>query len=171
MYNLNYTFDENLIEVFEKEDDIKKYIDNFNKEDISIAEKEELSFYFRVLKEYEKSESYLKECIEFYENKENERKVFINKIRLATLFQCKREFEKSDKIYKELFENIYKFPDIEDFLYQHFAKNKFLQNDFVLAINFFERALEIRVIKNDEKLLESTKFALDICREKLKIKS
>ena len=56
-----------------------------------------------------------------------------------------------------------------DFAYQHAGKNKFDQGKYTEALNLFQKALEIRFIKNDRELIDSTQLALKITRKKLGI--
>lgn len=51
--------------------------------------------------------------------------------------------------------------DIEDFLYQHMGKNKLDQGEYEEALAHFYKALEIRLVKNNSELIESTQLAID----------
>ncbi|MCM3342127.1 hypothetical protein M3650_26765 [Paenibacillus sp. MER TA 81-3] len=91
---------------------------------------------------------------------------FINRIRLANTYQWNKEFQKSNEILDVLVREFHNqadesLQDIEDFLYQHMGKNKFEQGEYEEAPAHFYKALEIRLVKNNSELIESTQLAID----------
>lgn len=88
----------------------------------------------------------------------------INELRIAQTAQWSNDFQTSNKIYVELetqIESDTSNSDLLDFVYQHKGKNDFDQGEFGLAIEMFNRALQLRLSKGDEELINSTQFALD----------
>ncbi|WP_157259658.1 hypothetical protein [Paenibacillus sp. OSY-SE] len=91
---------------------------------------------------------------------------FINRIRLANTYQWNKEFQKSNEIFDVLVGEFHNqadesLQDIEDFLYQHMGKNKFEQGEYEEAPTHFYKTLEIRLVKNNSELIESTQLAID----------
>ncbi len=166
MDELKYYFDESLREIPVDKEKMTSYVSEY-KDDISIENKSYIAPYLRILGELEKSENYLLEVINFYEKENNELKVFLNKIKLGIVYQWQNNFVKSNKLFDELLCICENFPNHKDFLFQHIGKNYFEQQNYILAKQFFQKALNIRKIKNNKELLESTEFALEVCNKKI----
>lgn len=125
-----------------------------------------LGSFLRIVGELEESEKHLRASIEIYNNLNNQQDVFTNKLRLAHTYQWWTNFEASNKIFTELLEiaeTDIDYAHYLDYVYQHCGKNKFDQKDFQGALSFFEKALEIRLEKDDQELISSTESAIEAC--------
>ena len=94
----------------------------------------------------------------------------VNRIRIAQTLQFQGEYKKAEKIHFDLEECIKSHPEysfILDFIYQHKGKNYYEQNHLQKALNAIEAALQIRLQKKKPDLIESSRFAIEIIKEKM----
>lgn len=92
------------------------------------------------------------------------------KIRLAHVYQEQKNFNESDALFEECLElcRSEKLDHYMHFALQHHGKNLFDQKRYVEALEFFERALKLRLaIKVSPDQIESTQRAIERTRELL----
>lgn len=178
-FNLDFYFDENLREVPISKNEMIKGIEFLKKQQSRFRNNERelgkiyglIGVYSRIINEMEESKKYLRLAIDASECINNHRSLFVNKLRLAHTYQWEKDFQQSNEIFEKLIKEVEMGNEYEgylDFVYQHYAKNLFDQEDYHLAINYFHKALNIRFQKGQRELIESTKFAINICSKKLK---
>lgn len=103
-----------------------------------------------------------KACMVFEEYGEHQ-KLLVAKIRLATVHQWNGSYGCAEQMFHSCFEDILKHQDLTsylDFTWQHLGKCQFDQKKYAEALDSFVRALELRKLKNDAELIESTEMAL-----------
>lgn len=174
-YDLSYSFDENLREVFNSSEDVKSYINDQLKKLSNINEPTErakilgiLGVYSRILYDLESANEYLSEAMNLIDQHNLDLKLWlVNGIRLAHVYQWMREFE----IAEEMFQGIEEVCELKEevsgylhFTYQHMGKFHFDLKEYDIALEYFEDALEIRNRLGDKSLIESTKYAISITR-------
>lgn len=170
--NLNLNFNNRLREIPESIDDIKEFI-QYESNRVSTTKNFKslkkiygsLGVYSRIINDLENSEIYLKKAIDLSNYTNDPLRVFINKIRLGNTYQWQEDFHASNLIFDSLFDQLQNpiFLPYEDFLYQHYGKNLFDQGLYTKALEYFKLALELRIIKNNSELIDSTLFAINIC--------
>ncbi|WP_245849971.1 tetratricopeptide repeat protein [Shouchella clausii] len=177
-FNLDFYFDENLREVPLSKAEMMKGIE-FLKKQIPIFQNDKneiakiyglMGVYLRIVKELEESKKYLRLAIQTYESTSNDNSLFVNKLRLAHTYQWQKDFHTSNQMFKKLMEEAEICDErrgILDFVYQHYAKNLFDQENYDLAISYFHKALNLRIQKGQKDLIESTEYAIHICKGKL----
>ncbi|MGG4397413.1 hypothetical protein ABEX25_24200 [Paenibacillus thiaminolyticus] len=79
---------------------------------------------------------------------------------MANTYQWNKEFVEAAKLFKELEEEIAIIDRstreiYEDFLYQHFGKNKFDQEQYEEALIYFYKALQLRLNKGNQERIDS----------------
>lgn len=168
--NLNYKFDENLHEVLECSEDVKKYV-QLLLEEVRISEdsKEKARLlsmagvYFRLLKDFPRS-------LECLENAMRLNDSVSNRIRLGHTYQWKKDFNRSNLIFEKLLQDVESGEEtLLDYVYQHAGKNYFDQARYEEALNLFERALEIRISKNvADELIDSSRLSVKTTKSRLK---
>ncbi|MFN8674291.1 MAG: tetratricopeptide repeat protein [Candidatus Sericytochromatia bacterium] len=124
----------------------------------------EIGFKKAILENYLDAINYLEKAIKIFEELNLEKNLIVAKIRLATTFQWAKNFEKANKLFDLILEEINKntnLIDYKDFAYQHRGKNFFDQFFYEKALDDFEKALEIRNLKNDSELISSTILAIN----------
>lgn len=125
-----------------------------------------LGSYLRIVGELEESEKNLNTAIDICQKADNPQGVFANKIRLAHTYQWWTNFDISNKMFTDLLETAESdsdYTDFLDFVYQHYGKNLFDQSDFKGALNFFNKALELRFKKDDKELIALSESAIEAC--------
>lgn len=94
----------------------------------------------------------------------------VNQIRLATAHQFAGSFSLAISILDRCIEEISgenELGDLLDFAHQHLGKVYLESGDHPLAEAHFESALDLRLIKNDQDLIRSSRIALDALSSKL----
>ncbi|WP_246202655.1 tetratricopeptide repeat protein [Virgibacillus doumboii] len=128
-----------------------------------------LGYFLRIIGEIEDSKKHLNTAIELAEKTDNQQSVFVNKIRLANTYQWENNFKVSNKMFEELMDTADKDPHYRgylDFVYEHYGKNLFDQKEFQRALDYFNKALEIRKEKGNEDLISATEHAIATCSYK-----
>lgn len=90
--------------------------------------------------------------------------------RLANVWQWQERFEESNPMFDDLIAIAEEHEDClgyRDFVYQHAGKNLFDQKRLIEALNFFEKALALRLEKDNQGLISSSNFAIDLTRKML----
>ncbi|WP_374015829.1 tetratricopeptide repeat protein [Paenibacillus thiaminolyticus] len=174
-YNMNFVFDEALHEKPIDTEDMNRGIDYLKKQftrEPTAGTAGLIGTYSRIVNDFDNAKKYLTIAIKLNKSRNNERGVFANKIRLANTYQWNKEYAEADILFHELEEEIATV-DIstreiyEDFLYQHFGKNKFDQEQYEEALIHFNKALQIRLNKGNQELIQSTTLAIDTTRKKI----
>lgn len=176
-YNTEFYFDEYLREVPVSETEMLKAIDYLKDQSYNISDNDKLAkvygligVYSRIANKIEESKRYLRFAVELNLKVGNSKSMFVNELRLAHTYQCESNFQHSNQLFGKLIEqaeNHYPYNEYLDFTYQHAGKNLFDQMKYELALNYFKKALEIRLREENEDLIISTEFAIQVCCEKL----
>ena len=93
--------------------------------------------------------------------------VFVQQaIRMADVLRVLGKFKEA----RELLQTALKVspPQFEDFVLQHRGKLELEEGRIPSALEFFEKARELRRNRNDPALLESTELAIQVCKSRLK---
>lgn len=172
-FEMSYTFDEKLrekpISLAQMKQGItflKTTLTHFAHSNISYAKQCGLiGVYARIIGNLSESKAYLREAIERYEGSQHTQGIFINKLRLAHVYHWEKDFEKANEIFTELFHMLQQndLTHYEDFLYQHYGKSKLDEGDSNTALTYFQKALQIRVEKGNEELIQSTELCIQYC--------
>ena len=132
----------------------------------------ELAFLHRILGEFVSAEKALSNVAEILDHENHEtRYQIVNEIRVATLRQWQSRFDEADEIFQRVCDlcSIHsQYEDLLDFCLQHQGKNYFDQEKYNSSIECFEKALQLRIVKNDPELIQSTQFALSVARRRSK---
>jgi len=128
--------------------------------------------YARLVGEYDTSIKLLNECIVVFTSNGNAARALASKVRLATTLLWNEKFASADKIYKECHLEIKQSaePSLksqEDSVLYYLGKCKFEQKQYGLAVDLLVKALELRIIKGDIELIQSTEKSINIARKKL----
>ena len=90
-----------------------------------------------------------------------------NTIRLAHVYQWQENFKKSERYYNAVIDSCQSKAEIAsylDFAYQHAGKCKFDQKQYAAAQTYFQKALLIRLRKDERDLINSTRQAIERTR-------
>ncbi|OUR96559.1 hypothetical protein A9Q84_09425 [Halobacteriovorax marinus] len=123
--------------------------------------------YSRILLKLADSEKFLNFSLEIYEKHELKIEAFAVKIQLATTYLWNEQFTKADKFFLSAIKlceksQNEKIKDYLDFVIQHYGKSKFEQKCYHEANVLFVRAMELRVVKGNLELMESSQKALTV---------
>lgn len=121
--------------------------------------------YARILRELDLAVKLFTGAITLADAADNDRLGYINRIRLAHAYQWQGEFEKSNAIFTKLLAN--PMQSYEDFVLQHAGKNAFDQQDYELALDYFQKALVLREANGNDELINSTKLAITATKRRL----
>ncbi len=92
---------------------------------------------------------------------------FINRIRMASAYQFLNQHDKALVLLEKCLSDIKADPalsSLADFVHQHLGKVYFEMGAMAMAIEHVELALALRLRKQDEALIRSSKFALSKVR-------
>lgn len=129
-----------------------------------------LGYYLRIVGELEESEKHLSASIQMYNKLGNQQAVFTNKLRLAHTHQWWTNYEFSNKLFEELrlqAETDEEYAHFLDHVYEHCGKNLFDQKYFSEALDFFKKALELRIKKNNPELIALSETAIEACEYRI----
>lgn len=173
-FEMGYTFDENLREKPLSLEQMKQGITflktNLTTPGISYAKQCGLiGAYERIVGNLSESKFYLQQAIEQCEISQHIQGRFINKLRLAHVYHWERNFKEAHKIFNELLHLLQQneLAVYKDFFYQHYGKCKIDEGDISTAFTYFQRALQIRLKKGDQELIDSTEQCIQYCRSLL----
>lgn len=130
-----------------------------------------LGTYLRIVSELDESKRHLNQAITIFRELERKQSVFINQLRLANTYQWHNDFVTSNQMFDELTElaeNHSDYIEYRDFAYQHQGKNLFDQKKYREALDYFQKALELRKGHRNRELIDSTEAAIETCEKKLK---
>lgn len=132
--------------------------------------KSKLGFYLKIVGNFEESEFNLNEAIAIFTQEKDFLNAFVAKIRLAQNFQFSNRLYDALNFINELETELNNKGELDfyrDFIFQHKGKILFDLENYEEALSYFYRALEIRILKNNEELIKSTKLAVDITKTKI----
>ncbi|GEN31567.1 tetratricopeptide (TPR) repeat protein [Cerasibacillus quisquiliarum] len=177
-FNMKFHFDDDLREVPISKGDMIKGI-NFIKESLSYVQTEGekaklyglIGVYSRIVQQLDESKRYLDLAVKINESHQNDRARFVNELRLAHTHQWMKNFTVSNKIFNRLVNQALENDNYKttylDFVYQHAGKNFFDQGKYHSALTYFEEALEIRMRKDNQELIDSTTYAIRVCEKRM----
>lgn len=180
-FNMNFLFGDDLREVPEDTEQMRKGLDWLQDKLVEIAADEsakaavilsQIGGYARIMGDLKLSEKCYVDAIKVFEELKKTEQVFAMKLRLAIVYQYKGNFTKSSEIYTKAIQMIRssKAQAVQgylDFAIHHYGKQKFEQGFYSEALELFMEAYELRIIKGDLSLISSTEFAINKTKEKL----
>lgn len=177
-YNCTFYFDDKLREVPHSASDMRKAIVYVKEKLQASAQNQEdlgkqygmIGVYSRIVGNYKDSITYLNSAIAIHSSNNNAKQVWINKLRLAHTYQWMKDFHTSNHMFHKLLEqaNIHdQHFGMLDFLYQHCGKNQYDQSNYEAALQWFEKALEIRTKSKEDELIHSSRIAIQACKNHL----
>ncbi len=180
-FNMNFSFGDDLREVPEDSEQMRKGLDWLQDKIVELAADEgskagvilsQIGGYARIMGDLSLSEKCYLDAIKVFEELKKSEQVFAMKLRLAIVFQYKGNFTKSSEIYTKCIEltRTSKSSAVQsylDFALHHFGKQKFEQGFYSEALDLFMEAYELRIIKGDLSLISSTELAVNKTKEKL----
>lgn len=161
-FDLGYTFDEQLQEVPTNPEEMNAFVAS-QIEQIQHAEDStkkvkilgEIGVYLRILRKLDAAEIYLLEAGRIISLESLPISLHLSQqIRLAHVYQWKKNFKLSNAMFDEILKACEKENNtgpLLDFSWQHAGKNYFDQRDWEKALHAFEKALELRKIRNAPK--------------------
>ena len=155
--NLGYHFDRNLHEVPDSLTDMREAIRILESRLGQATEDDEimeilgsLANYCRITGRLDEAEAYIMTAISRLGLPAVERRKqrnFVFRLRLAHIHHWEKRFDESNHEFAAMVNEAESDPDLApylDFAYQHYGKNLFDQERYEEALDYFERALELR---------------------------
>lgn len=130
-----------------------------------------LGFYLKIVGKFEESELSLKNAIELFTQEKDFLSCFVAKIRLAQNFQFNNNLYSAINLINDLEKELNKNFELDfyrDFIFQHKGKILFDLKNYKEALIYFNKALKIRTLKNNEELINSTKLAIAVTKNSMK---
>ncbi|MEM9923789.1 MAG: tetratricopeptide repeat protein [Cyanobacteria bacterium P01_D01_bin.50] len=168
-------FDDNLRDVANSPDEQAiNFLNSQLNNNLDVSQKLQIigliGVYSRILCDFGTAHIFLSEAIILSQQCDDKKSQLSNQIRLAHLYQWERNYAASDEIFSDAISICDNHPQLKsylDFAYQHAGKNKFDQGKYIDAEDFFQKALQLRLVKNNQELIESTQLALQTVRQRL----
>lgn len=91
-------------------------------------------------------------------------------IRLNDIYSRLGHYSKAEEGFLQLIELCTQNKSLHnylDFIFQHYGKLQFKQNQLKQALENFNKALELRLKKNDSNLIDSTQSAIRACKSRI----
>ena len=181
VYNLNSTFNKNLRDIPENPREMADFVLEQKQKLTSASDPLErvkimmnIGGYSRLLNKLKDAENFLSEAMSLINKHDLGLKLWvINGIRLAHVYQWKEEYKTSEQMFYNIIKVCKTKKEVSTYLhfaFQHIGKLYFDMSKYDIALQNFERALKIRKKISDKNLIESTQFAIDLTKEKVKIK-
>ena len=181
VYNLNFTFDKNLRDIPENPGEMKFFVLEQKQKLASVSDPLKrvkvmmnIGVYSRLLNELKEAESFLNKAMKLISKHDLGLKFWvINGIRLAHVHQWKKDYETSEKMFYNIIKICKSKKEVSNYLhfaFQHLGKLYFDMSKYSIALQNFEKALRIRREIGDKNLIESAQFAIDLTKEKIKMK-
>lgn len=125
----------------------------------------------RMCWQLDKAQASLKEAFEFFRENKNMPALVCTGIRLGHVYHWKEDYGKAEELFTRCLELCRKSNDknvkfYESFCLQHMGKCRYDQSMFKDALNFFLRALDLRLPEGNIELINSTTHAISITKEK-----
>lgn len=184
-FNLNFGYTKDLLEVPEEPADVflycEKCADWINQEmakdeadwDVKrlVTVMGRLAAYLKMLRELDDALDYIETALALIEQYDLGPQQFIaQSLRWADILRYRGEFGEAEEVFESVLELCQKIPEAkvyEDVALQHVGKLNFDLEDYDLAMEFFEKALALRKIKNDQSLIDSTEMAIEATKLKI----
>lgn len=129
-----------------------------------------LNFVTRILGQLEEAEEFALEALKISKSTNQMMYIVVDQLRLATTIQQQQRFTEANEMYLEIIlatENFKPAKDLSDFAYYQFGKCLFDQKKYNEAKEYFIKALNIRLEKDNPELLKATEFAIEITENKI----
>lgn len=177
-FDTSIHFDDNLRDIANSPNEMKQAVVFLKSlllnNDLNVSQRLQIigliGVYSRILCDFKTARIFLTEAIILSKQCDNQKSQISNQIRLAHVYQWERNYAVSDKMFSNAVSLCDKNPQFKpclDFAYQHAGKNKFDQGKYIEAHDFFQKALQLRLIKNNQELIESNQLALQTVRQRL----
>ncbi len=173
----NIEFDCSLREIVYNKADYEKVIDDLNsKLDTSTTEERitilgNVGVMLRIINKLSESEATLNSALNLARELRLSDKIFVNTIRLAHAYQWKKEFKKSEELFLSIehtLEDNKISPALKAAYYQHYGKLKFDQEQYLVALKYFNKALQIRLeTRAAQNLIRSSRLAINETEKRL----
>lgn len=177
-FNMNYTILDNLrdepIDFAEMQKGILFLIKDLETIDSPVEKaiaQSRIGVFQRMCWQLDKAETSLKEAFEILRENRYMPGVVNTGIRLAHVYHWKEEYGKAEELFTRCLDICRKSNDnnvkkYESFCLQHLGKCRFDQAMFNDALNFFLGALDLRLLEGNLDLINSTRHAITIAKEK-----
>jgi len=171
-FDVSFHFDDNLQEVANSPAEMQQAVEFLQSQlnDSANDKRQQISLlgligsYARILRDFSTAKLALTSALELCDYINDKNLKVINLIRLAHLYQWQLQYALSETLFEDAIAQCTNNPELElylDFAYQHMGKCKFDQAQYEQAQFYFEKALELRKLKNNQSLIDSTQLALD----------
>lgn len=171
-FDVSFHFDDNLREVPNSPAQMQQAVEflQFQLNNIDNDTRQKISLlgligsYARILHDFSTAKLALTSAFELSDSINDNRLKVINLVRLGHLYQWQLQYALSEILFEDAIAQCTNNPELKlylDFAYQHMGKCKFDQAQYKQAQFYFEKALELRKLKNDQSLIDSTQLALD----------
>ncbi len=177
-----YYFDENLRDIPLNPENLKTHVEDLwgkfkqqNSPTEQVRTLGEIGVYLRQLNELNEAENILSYALQLISQYNLGLKLETQlKIRIAHVYQWKKDFEKSTLMFSEVIQICRINNELDHFLafaLQHSGKNLFDQGYFQESLLYFDEALAVRLHKKaPDEQIESTRLAIKITKEKIKLR-
>lgn len=184
-FNLNFGYTTDLLEVPENPDDVYRYCEQCARWINQEMEKDETSWdvrhlvtvmgriaaYLKMLRELDDALDYIETALALIEQYDLGPQQFIaQSLRWADILRYRGEFGEAEEVFDSVLEICQKVPEAkfyEDVALQHLGKLNFDLAEYDLALEFFEKALKLRRVKNDQSLIDSSEMAIEATKLKI----
>lgn len=180
-FNMKYSIGDDLREVPDDAVQMQKGLlwlqENFSKMEDQKSPKaaatlSRIGTFARMLGDLEVAESSFQDSLVILEEKGRSDQALAVKLRLAIVHQFKGDYAKADNFYVNAIKVMKNSKDERinrflDFALQHLAKSRFEQKFYREALDYSLEALEIRLIKGDMDLIQSTEQVISKVRANL----
>jgi tetratricopeptide (TPR) repeat protein len=126
--------------------------------------------YLRRLGRLEVAAECLEVALRLFREEGRTKKALVASIRLGHVYQWQSKFADADRLFGEAIGACERDPELAghlDFAYQHYGRSLLDQARYEEAEATFQKALQIRLSKGDEELIESTQGALALAQSRL----
>lgn len=178
-YNLNYTFNDQLRDIPDNPKDVLNYILKEKEKLKSIKEPKKrvevlgkIGSFARMLEELDDAEAFLGEALKLINEHDLGVRLWVaNGIRLAHVYQWMGAFDIAEEMFFNIAQMCEEKKEVSEYLnftLQHFGKFFFDLGEYEEALEYFEKAMELRKTIGDDSLIKSTQFAIDVTKKHIK---
>ena len=130
----------------------------------------QIGSHYRCLEKLEESENCLRKALEVFNSLKRIDAQIVTSIRLALTLHSKKKWTESEELYLNCIKKIESSQDSKvssllDFAYYNYARFLFEQKRYKTSLDFFIKALELRLIKGDIELINNTQIAINRLKE------
>lgn len=176
-FDVSVTYDEQVHEVARRPAEMRQAIGRLSErlEDAALDRRQRArvygmcGVYARILRDFDAAHTFLRQALDLAEQLDDQRLILVNRIRLAHVYQWQAQYARSNELFENLLATSHDQPLLAshlDFLYQHAGKNALDQQQYDRAEHYLREALRLRRAKADPALIESTKHALALVRQR-----